>query len=194
MLTPEDRGRLDHYRAFGVSRYLIKPLRRRSLAEQLGFVLTGKAPVEAQAAHTASSDDRLAPLSLSGLHVLMADDNPVNALLARTVLTRAGANVTVAADGEEAVSAFQRAGPFDLVLLDLRMPRLDGLGAARRIRALSPEGARVPLIALTAETSADDRAAALAAGMNDFVTKPIAPAALAALAGRYLGTRFAQSA
>ncbi len=188
MLAPEDRSQLDRYRALGAARYLIKPLRRHSLGEQV-LQAAGRSSFMAEAASAKTvGDDRLAPQNLAGLKVLLAEDNPVNALLARTVLTRAGATVTVAADGEEAVEAFRAAGDsFDLVLLDLRMPRLDGLGAARRIRGLGDVGARAALIALTAEASADDRAAALAAGMNDFVTKPIAPEALAALAGRYLG-------
>jgi CheY-like chemotaxis protein len=92
----------------------------------------------------------------------------------------------LATDGEEAVEAFRAQPHFDLVLLDLRMPRLDGLAAARRIRGMGSEGAQATLIALTAQASAEDRTAALAAGMDDFVTKPIAPAALEALAGRYL--------
>lgn len=183
MIAPGDRGRLDRYRRLGIERYLIKPLRRRSLVEQL---LATKGAAPAAAGGAPAQDDRLAPQSLKGLRVLLAEDNPVNALLARTVLGRAGAQVTLAADGEEAVAAFRAHPHYDLVLLDLRMPRLDGLAAARRIRGLGPEGAEARLIALTAEASAEDRAAALAAGMDDFVTKPIAPAALEALAGRYL--------
>ena len=183
MIAPGDRGRLDRYKRLGIERYLIKPLRRRSLLQQ---ILAARGVSTPAAEAVASQDDRIAPQSLQGLNVLLAEDNPVNALLARTVLGRAGAQVTVASDGEEAVAAFRAHPGFDLVLLDLRMPRLDGLAAARRIRALGPEGAAATLIALTAEASPEDRAAALAAGMNDFVTKPIAPAALEALAGRYL--------
>lgn len=183
MIAPGDRGRLDRYRRLGIERYLIKPLRRRSLVEQL-LAMRG-APLPA-AEGGAPHDDRIAPQSLKGLSVLLAEDNPVNALLARTVLGRAGAHVTLATDGEEAVEAFRAQPHFDLVLLDLRMPRLDGLAAARRIRGMGSEGAQATLIALTAEASAEDRTAALAAGMDDFVTKPIAPAALEALAGRYL--------
>jgi len=184
MIAPGDRGLIDHYRRLGIERYLIKPLRRRSLLEQILAAQGLVAPPSGGG--SAAQDDRLSPHSLQGLSVLVAEDNPVNALLARTVLGRAGAQVTLAADGEEAVAAFRAQPSFDLVLLDLRMPRLDGLGAARRIRASGPEGAAATLIALTAEASPEDRAAALASGMNDFVTKPISPAALEALAGRYL--------
>jgi CheY-like chemotaxis protein len=187
LVAPEDRSQLDRYRGLGAGRYLIKPLRRHSLGQQAAHAAGRSLAAPAPAQSGPAGDDRLAPQSLIGLKVLLAEDNPVNALLARTVLTRAGAAVSVAADGEEAVEAFRAAhGAFDLVLLDLRMPRLDGLGAARRIRSMGAAGAGAALIALTAEASAEDRAAALSAGMDDFVTKPIAPDALAALAGRFL--------
>jgi signal transduction histidine kinase/CheY-like chemotaxis protein len=190
MIAPEDRGKLERYRALGLARYLIKPLRRLSLAEHVKMAARGVLARPAVGGADAAADDRLAPHSLLGLKVLLAEDNPVNALLARTVLTRAGGLVTVAADGEEALEAFRAAeGDFDLVLLDLRMPRLDGLGAARRLRTMGEKGANVPIVALTAEASAEDRVAALAAGMNDFATKPIGPGALEALAGRCIKGR-----
>ena len=181
LLRPEQRADIERYRCLGVERYLIKPLRRRSVLEQL---LGEKVRSGAAAADEPVTDDRVAPARLEGLRVLLAEDNPVNALLARTVLNRAGATVDVATDGEEAVAAFAAAGtPYDLVILDLRMPRLDGLGAARRLRAT---GTKVAIIALTADSNPEDRAAAMAAGMDDFLTKPISPRDLAMVAGRYV--------
>ena len=145
----------------------------------------GVAPVTAAASPSPPLDNRLAEASLSGMRVLLAEDNPVNALLARTVMTRAGATVTVASDGEEAVAACAEGKHFDLILLDLRMPRLDGLGAARRIRALQGPMAKAPIVALTADAAPEDRTAAREAGMDDFVTKPISPDQLEALAARF---------
>ena len=105
------------------------------------------------------------------MRVLLAEDNPINALLARTLLTRAGCIVDTVQDGEEAVEAASKA-PYDLILLDIRMPRLDGFGAAQRIRALRARSPS-PIIALTAESGEEEEARALKAGMDGFVTKPI---------------------
>ena len=116
--------------------------------------------------------------------MLLAEDNPVNALLARTLLQRAGCRVDVVGDGEEAVTAAARGG-YDLVFLDLRMPRLGGVAAARRIRALPGDVGAVALVALTADAGDAERADALEAGMNDYVTKPIDPERLAMVAARF---------
>lgn len=183
MAPQEDRHAIAAYRAQGVAHYVLKPLRRRSLSARLRAaaghaVLPDVAP--------AAEDDRAAPQPHLGLRVLVAEDNPINALLARRLLQRAGCSVDVASDGQEAVEAAERAA-YDLIFLDLRMPRLDGFAAARRIRALPRyAGADAPaLIALTADAGDQDRTAALAAGMDDFVTKPIDPERLAAVVARF---------
>ena len=90
---------------------------------------------------------------LLGMRVLLAEDNPINALLARTLLTRAGCIVTGAHNGEEAV-AVAATGAFDLILLDIRMPRLDGFAAAELIRAGGGPSAAAPIVALTADAGA----------------------------------------
>jgi CheY-like chemotaxis protein len=92
--------------------------------------------------------------------------------------------VDVVSDGEEAVAAAAQA-PYDLIFLDLRMPRLDGASAARAIRARPGPSSAAPLIALTAEAGDAEREAALRAGLDDFLTKPIEPAQLAAVAARF---------
>jgi signal transduction histidine kinase/CheY-like chemotaxis protein len=181
MAAQEQRAAIDAYRAAGVAHHLLKPLRRRSLAARILAAARGPAQTA-----PAPEDERAAPTLDLGLTVLLAEDNPINALLARTLLKRAGCRVTVVADGEEAVAAAARGG-WDLVFLDLRMPRLDGIAAARRIRALRGPAGKVRLVALTADAGEAERAAALAAGMDDFVTKPIDPERLAAVAGRFTG-------
>lgn len=177
----EEREAIAAGRARGVLHYVVKPVRRRSLAERIRIAL-GAAPADVSGAH--AEDDRNAPHVLAGMRVLLAEDNPINALLARTLLARAGCVVDVVGDGEEAVAAVQ-ATPYDIVFLDLRMPRLDGYGAARRIRGLDGPAGRTPLVALTADCAEDDRAAVLAAGLDDFVTKPIDAARLAQVAARF---------
>ncbi len=108
------------------------------------------------------------------LHILLAEDNPINRKLAVTLLGRAGHRITVAEDGAAAVQALAQ-DAFDLILMDLQMPGLSGLEATRQIRAgESGNGSsRVPIVALTANAFAEDRAACLDAGMDGFVSKPI---------------------
>lgn len=114
--------------------------------------------------------------SFEGKHVLVVEDNDVNRMIIASIMEDVGCDVTEAADGAQAVAAFEASDPFffDLVLMDLRMPVLDGYGAARAIRALDrPDAADVPIFALTANAFKDDVDNALASGMDDVATKPL---------------------
>jgi CheY-like chemotaxis protein len=115
--------------------------------------------------------------------VLLVEDNPINAMLARALLTREGCSVDHAASGEEAIAA-AKVGAYDLVLMDMRMPGLSGEEAARALRAL---GVTAPIVALTANAFDEDRRRCLAAGMNDFLVKPLSPDALRAMLTRWAG-------
>jgi signal transduction histidine kinase/DNA-binding response OmpR family regulator len=179
LLPQERRETIEACRACGLAHYTLKPVRRRSLVQRVRLALGESNP---EATPLTESPPEPPPM-LAGLRVLLAEDNPINALLARTVLMRAGCVVTLAQDGAEAVEAAQT-GAFDLILLDIRMPRLDGLEAAQRIRAGQGPNARAPMVALTADTGGDERAQAIKAGMDDFVTKPIDAARLLAVAER----------
>jgi CheY-like chemotaxis protein len=106
-------------------------------------------------------------------HVLLAEDNEINTLLACAIL----------ANGADAVQAATSAA-FDLILMDVQMPQMDGLEATRLIRALEGQAARTPIIAMTANASQNDKDACLAAGMNDFVSKPFDPEAFVAVLAR----------
>lgn len=165
LLWPDERRHIPALHARGLG-YVIKPVRRASLAQQLRAALDGRLLERPTAAPAPTAPPALL---LAGQHVLLAEDNPLNALIARTALSRAGAVVETAADGEEAIAAAKRTA-FDVYVLDVRMPVIDGLAAARRIRALHPHA---PIVALTADTGEEERAAALAAGMDAFLTKPI---------------------
>jgi PAS domain S-box-containing protein len=114
--------------------------------------------------------------ALQGRRVLLAEDNPLNQIVASELLRRLGLEVTVVDNGASAVAAVaaSASAPFDAVLMDLHMPELDGLEAARRIRALTGS-AQLPVIGLTAAVMAEDRARCLEAGMVDHVAKPIMP-------------------
>jgi CheY-like chemotaxis protein len=174
LLTPEARDRIDAYRAAGFAGYLIKPLRRASLAARVLAVQAGRADAPPHPAPEIGDDERAGPGLASGVRVLLAEDNPVNALLARALLTRAGCSVDRVANGQEVLEALE-AAPYDLVLMDMRMPVMDGLTAAKALRR---RGDATPIVALTANAFEDDRRACIDAGMNDFLTKPIDAEAL----------------
>jgi PAS domain S-box-containing protein len=110
---------------------------------------------------------------LEGIHVLLVEDNATNRLVARTMLTRLGAFVEEAEDGRIGLDA-ARDGGFDLILMDIQMPNMDGVEATRAIRALGGQVARTPIIGLTANVMAHQKQAYMAAGMNGVVAKPIA--------------------
>jgi hypothetical protein len=118
------------------------------------------------------------------LHVLVAEDNPVNQLVAQRILERHGCSVDVVATGTAAVLRHQ-VEKYDRILMDCQMPELDGYEAARRIRTANRQ-VRVPIIALTAQAFPDDRERCLAAGMDDYVSKPINAAQFIATVRRWI--------
>jgi len=124
--------------------------------------------------------------TLPTLKVLVAEDNLVNQKVARGYLDEGGHDVTIVGDGAAALNAV-KAGDFDLVLMDMHMPEMDGISATQRIRALDAPVAAIPIIAATAGAMAEDIERCLAAGMNDFVPKPIDPISLAHAMARVLG-------
>ena len=127
----------------------------------------------------------LAPFE-PAMRVLVAEDNDLNQLVARKTLEAWNVQVTLAANGRLAVEAAQQQA-FDAVLLDVQMPEMDGYEAARQLRALFPDAARLPLIGLTASALPEDRVLALEAGMNDTLAKPFDPAVLYARLAHFTG-------
>jgi signal transduction histidine kinase/CheY-like chemotaxis protein len=118
--------------------------------------------------------------------ILLAEDNEINTLLAVTILEQAGYDIQCAVNGREAVEAVGR-HDFDLILMDMQMPKMDGLQATRLIRAMAPPAGATPIIAMTANAMRKDQDACLAAGMNDFVSKPIDPEAFLGVVARFMG-------
>ena len=178
LLRPDERARIPRSRTAGFAGYLIKPLRADSLAARVLAALDIAPRTVIQ-----PDDDRIAAATAPGARVLLVEDNPINALLARTLLKREGAEVDRAASGQEALAA-AAAASYDLILMDLRMPDMSGVEAARELRA---RGIRTPIVALTAEAFEDDRRAALAAGMDDFLVKPLTEIALRTVLARWVG-------
>jgi signal transduction histidine kinase/CheY-like chemotaxis protein len=160
-------------RAFGARAVCPQPLLpaelRRLFGEQPG---DRRAPVDAQ--------------SLAGLRVLLVEDHPVNQEIALRLLNSRGAQVDVAANGQEGLDKLLVAGPeaYDLVLMDLQMPVLDGLSATRRLRE-QPGFANLPVLAMTAHALAEERAQCLAAGMQGHIAKPLDVARLVRELQRY---------
>jgi CheY-like chemotaxis protein len=184
LLAPEERRRIVASKTAGFAGYLIKPLRRESVSGRILAVLAS-VPAPMAGGERAAEDERAVSAPARGVRVLLVEDNPVNALLAQALLGREGCSVDRAATGAEALDAAAQA-PYDLILMDLRMPDMDGLSAARAIRM---RGTSTPIVALTANSFEEDRHACLAAGMDDFLTKPLSPAALRAALHRWAPVR-----
>jgi PAS domain S-box-containing protein len=188
------RAGLSEFRAAGFDAYLVRPVRPASMMMQLGLngPLGGDEPGAVAAAAAAGG-----PATARGRtrRVLLAEDNEINALLAKRVLEKSGCEYVAVANGEEAVAAVRRAvdgeaAAFDLVLMDIFMPRLDGIEAARAIRDLyaAPEAGRAPpIVALTASAFAEDKKRYLEAGMDDYLAKPFDKAGLEAVLVRWFG-------
>jgi PAS domain S-box-containing protein len=181
LVTPAMRSELAALKEAGFTGYLIKPVRATSLAARFS---TDDAFDSGGAIETPETPSAVRPEG--GLAILVAEDNEINALLARALLVKLGHSPTMAASGAAAVElwhAARAAGtPYDRVLMDLHMPGMDGLEATRRIRTIEAEtdAPRTPIVALTANVSAEDRDACLAAGMDGFLVKPLDRERLAA--------------
>lgn len=183
LLKPSERDLIARYRSAGFNGYLIKPLRRASVAERVLTASGAQAAAQRPGPPPAppADDDRVLPGRFAGTRVLLVEDNPVGALLAATLLKREGCAVETAASGDEALAAMKRAR-YDLVFMDMRMPGMDGPTASRQLRA---RGDRTPIVALTANAFAEDRKACLEAGMNDHLVKPLELEAMRAALSRW---------
>lgn len=115
-----------------------------------------------------------AEIPVDTLSILVAEDNDINQMIIRTMLSQDNHNVTLVDDGAKAVQAVQESEtPFDLILMDIQMPVMDGMEATRRIRAIEPDGKKLPIVAVTANAFSDQRTEYLDVGMQDVVIKPI---------------------
>ncbi|MDY6904563.1 MAG: response regulator [Thermodesulfobacteriota bacterium] len=180
LTTPTIQRRLNPSLSLGGNCFLLKPIKQGELFRVLETIAKGRLeqpPDNAFLNEHAESDEPMgaAPGKVNRLHMLLADDNPMNQTVARRMLENMGHRVLVAADGREAVAYFEQGQQFDLVLMDGQMPEMDGLDATKEIRRIEKvKGMKpVPIIALTANDAGSAREAFLAAGMNDFIPKPV---------------------
>jgi diguanylate cyclase (GGDEF)-like protein len=178
----------------GLDGFLIKPvvpsLLYNSILDILQPDLAGAGAAARQGQGRGKRPDQAVPpelANLAGARVLLVEDNAINRDVALDFLGDAPVTVDVAFDGMQAVEMVQRQA-YDLVLMDVQMPVMDGLTATRTIRALGPYG-RLPIVAMTAHALGSDHEASIAAGMNEHLTKPIDPAALYAALLRWIAPR-----
>jgi two-component system sensor histidine kinase/response regulator len=168
MLTSRDQVEsAARCRQMGVENYLIKPISPSDLLESI---------LRAIGVHRPASTVTLPAAGLSAsspsLRILLAEDNMVNQRVAMTMLGKMGHRITLATNGLEALEQW-RQGDFDLILMDVQMPEMTGLQATTQIRREEAIGAHVPIVAMTASAMSEDRDRCLAAGMDDFVSKPV---------------------
>ncbi|WP_298258379.1 response regulator [Bradyrhizobium sp.] len=196
MFTPATRQESQFSAASSLTGYLVKPLRAASLAARLSGPPEVSAPGLVDAiAEPAEAAEAAPAVTPRGFSVLVAEDNEINALLMRSLLTRLGHQVVLTTDGEEALESWLAAksagAPYDLVLMDIQMPGLDGIETTKRIRSheAAQAGRRTPILALTANTLVEDRHACFEAGMDGFLVKPLDREKLAdALESRFRGS------
>jgi PAS domain S-box-containing protein len=183
-------GDVHRFEQIGFNGYLPKPVRQQELWELVLTLLPAESePARADSWQSAApaSSDTAQRFAHSTARILLAEDNPVNQQLALGILKKFGLRADAVANGAEAVAALALQ-PYDVVLMDVQMPVLDGLEAARQIRdpATALLNHAVPIIAMTANAMQGDREQCLAAGMNDYVSKPVRPLALAEALAKWL--------
>jgi CheY-like chemotaxis protein len=188
MLTSgSHRGDIEHSKSLGISAFLSKPIRQADLRDALLRVLgAGMNRPEPAAARVPISPETLRPApSNVSLDILLAEDNAVNQLVATRLLQKRNHQVVVAANGLQALEAFNR-GSFDLIFMDVQMPEMDGMEATARIRAQERlTGGHQTIVALTAHSMKGDRERCLDSGMDDYLTKPISSQDLDAVLSKY---------
>ena len=189
------RGDAQRVLSLGFSAYLTRPIRQSELVDALATVwsahLRGE-DVGLVTRHTVAEqgeqEERRAVRSAveAGTRILVADDNHVNQQVATEILRGFGCSVTLASDGEEAVRLVRELRCFDLIFMDCQMPNMDGYEATERIRECERGDVHTPIIAMTAHAMHGDRERCIAAGMDDYASKPIDPDAVSRILQRWL--------
>ena len=162
--------------AAGIDRLMLKPFNPQLLLEEVGTISRVQSGAAPKAPGARKEDDREALRKIAGARILLVEDNELNQDVALGLMEEGGFVIDVAGNGQLAIERVL-VGNYDIVLMDLQMPVLDGLSATVKLRAI-PAFAELPIVAMTANAMAGDRERCLEAGMNDHVAKPLEPAAL----------------
>jgi two-component system, sensor histidine kinase and response regulator len=179
------RGDAARAEQFGYSAYLLKPVQQSHLYDALVEVVhAGSPPAKGAGDTKLVTRHSVAEKRRSRLRVLVVEDNPINQLVALAALRRAGYRPEAVGDGHKALEAI-RAEPPDLIFMDVQMPDMDGLQTTAEIRKLEGTSRRIPIVALTAHALRGDRERCLAAGMDDYLTKPIDLDAMCAIVDKW---------
>ena len=179
------RGDSRRCRELRVNAYLTKPIIHTDLHDMLCLLISSGSPARQ---HENAPVTRFQVLeNRQRLAILVAEDVSVNQLLVEAILARHGHAVTLVENGEEAVNSWQKAsGSYDLILMDVQMPIMDGLQATRRIRELeSTQGGHIPIVAMTAYAMKEDMERCREAGMDDYISKPFQPQDITSVLGRF---------
>jgi signal transduction histidine kinase/CheY-like chemotaxis protein len=191
----ENSGGRTHYNGTGLGMTIVKQFVEMmdgtiSVTSQVGVgsCFTVEIPFTVDASGSASPSQETAGADLTGMQVLLVEDNEINAEIAQTLMEEEGIVVTAAGNGREALELFESSPPqrFDAILMDVMMPVMDGLTATRAIRALPrPDAQTIPILAMTANAYTDDMRRTAEAGMNAHLSKPLDMAQLINTLGRY---------
>jgi CheY-like chemotaxis protein len=166
----------------GFSAYFTKPFRQNQLREAIEAILAGRRPagIEEEKGDSVQATTPQSPKP--HVRILVAEDNPINQLVALKILEKLGYRADTVANGREAIEAMATI-PYDIILMDCQMPEMDGFEATREMRV---RNLVVPIIAMTANAMKGDRELCLAAGMNDYLSKPVKSSELASTLERWL--------
>ena len=189
LLTGADDVSVEDAAAAGFAACLTTPIRQAQLLASVQSVLAESADAHSVNRQQGVTTDRPTETSArTDTQVLVAEDNAVNQKVAVLMLEKLGCTVDIVPNGREAVEAVTR-HPYDIVLMDCQMPELDGFGATAEIRRLMGEERRIPIIAMTANAMQGDRERCLAAGMDDYIAKPVKSQALSDALRRWASTK-----
>jgi CheY-like chemotaxis protein len=187
MLTSGDRGDdIARCRKLGISSYLTKPVRRAELRTAIvGALASGATPGDLGAPSKGAAPESIQKSRGGACRILLTEDNVVNQRVALRILEKAGHTVAIAENGKVALRMLEQQS-FDLILMDVQMPEMGGFEATALIREKEEgKGRHIPIIAMTAHAMAGDRERCIAAGMDDYLAKPVAASALLEMVGQY---------